>query len=81
MRVSPPEIRSEAEGVVSKLPSLWRVARIIAATTMQLFRAAVQTLPQVILFAVGLAVLYLWKSKAAVAVVVLGSALAGLLLR
>jgi phosphotransferase system glucose/maltose/N-acetylglucosamine-specific IIC component len=38
------------------------------------------TLPQILLFAAALGVLYLWRSKAAVAAVVLGSALAGLLL-
>lgn len=56
------------------------VVGIIAATTVHLFRAAVPALPQVLLFAAGLAVLYLWKSKAAVAAVVLGSALVGVAL-
>jgi chromate transporter len=56
------------------------VVGIIAATTVSLFRAAVPALPQVLLFAAALAVLYLWKSKAAVAAVVFGSALAGLAL-
>jgi chromate transporter len=56
------------------------VVGIITATTVHLFRAAVMTLPQILLFAAALGVLYLWRSKAAVAAVVLGSALAGLLL-
>lgn len=56
------------------------VVGIIAATTVFLFGAAVRTLPQVLLFAAALAVLYLWKSKAAVAAVVLGSAVAGFVL-
>ena len=56
------------------------VVGIIAATTVQLFRAGVHTLPQLLIFAAALTVLYLWTSKAAVAVVVLGAALAGLLL-
>ena len=56
------------------------VVGIIAATTVFLFRAAIHTLPQVLLFAAALTVLYLWKSKAAVAAAVLGSAIAGLAL-
>jgi len=56
------------------------VVGIIASTTVQLFRAGVQTLPQVVIFVAALAVLYLWTSKAAVAAVVLGAALLGLLL-
>lgn len=56
------------------------VVGIIAATTVHLFRAGIRTLPQLALFAAALAVLYLWRSKAAVAAVVLSSALAGLLL-
>lgn len=56
------------------------VVGIIAATTLHLFRAGIRAPMQLILFAAALALLYLWKSKAAVAAVVLGSALAGLLL-
>jgi chromate transporter len=56
------------------------VVGLIAATTVHLFRAGIRTLPQVLLFVAALAVLYLWRSKAAVAAVVLASAVAGLLL-
>ena len=56
------------------------VVGIIAATTVQLFRTGVQNLPQVLIFAAALAVLYLWKARGAVAAVVLGAALVGLLL-
>lgn len=56
------------------------VVGIIAATTLHLFRAGIRTPIQLVLFAAALALLYLWKSKAAVAAVVVGSALARLLL-
>ena len=56
------------------------VVGLIAATTVHLFRAGVTDVRRVALFAAALALLYLWKSKAAVAVAVLGSAAAGLLL-
>ena len=56
------------------------VVGIIAATTVHLFRAGIGTLPQLLLFLAALTVLYVWRSKAAVAAVVLGAAIAGLLL-
>ncbi len=56
------------------------VVGLIAATSVHLFRAGIRTLPQVLLFVAGLAVLYLWRSKAAVAVVVVGAALVALLI-
>jgi chromate transporter len=56
------------------------VVGLIAATSVHLFRAGIGTVPQLVLFAAALAVLYLWPSKAAVAVVVVLAALAGLLL-
>jgi chromate transporter len=56
------------------------VVGLIAATLVHLFRAGIRTLPQVLLFVACLAILYLWKSKAAVVVVVLGAAIVGLLL-
>jgi len=56
------------------------VVGLIAATSVHLFRAGIETAGQFALFAAGLAVLYLWRSKAAVAVVVVGAALLGLLL-
>ena len=56
------------------------VVGLIAATSVHLFRAGIRTLPQVLLFAAALTVLYVWRSKAAVAAVVLGAAVVGLLL-
>jgi chromate transporter len=56
------------------------VVGLIAATTVHLFRAGVDGFREVALFAIALAVLYLWRSRAAVPVVVLASAAAGLLL-
>ena len=56
------------------------VVGLIAATSVHLFRAGIETIGQFALFAAGLAVLYLWRSKAAIAVVVVGAALLGLLL-
>jgi chromate transporter len=56
------------------------VVGLIAATSVHLFRAGVRTVPQLLLFVAALAVLYLWKSKAAVVAVVLGAAIVGLLL-
>ena len=56
------------------------VVGLIASTTVHLFRAGVTDVPRAALFAAALALLYLWRSKAAVAVAVLGSAAAGLLL-
>jgi chromate transporter len=56
------------------------VVGLIAATTVHLFRAGVIGLRGLALFAAALAVLYLWRSRAAVAVVVLASAVLGLLL-
>jgi chromate transporter len=56
------------------------VVGLIAATSVHLFRAGIRTLPQLLLFVAALAVLYLWRSKAAVAAVVLGAAILGLLL-
>jgi chromate transporter len=56
------------------------VVGLIAATSVHLFRAGVRNLPQLLLFVAALAVLYLWKSKAAVVAVVLGAAIVGLLL-
>ena len=56
------------------------VVGLIAATSVHLFRAGVFGWRRLLLFGVALLVVYVWKSKAAVVVVVLGSAIAGLLL-
>jgi chromate transporter len=53
------------------------VVGLIAATTIVLLRAAITDLPALLIFAVGLVVLFRWKSKASIPVVVLGAALAG----
>lgn len=56
------------------------VVGLIAATTVYLFRAAVGGIAELALFAFALSVLYVWRSRAAIVAVVVGSALAGLLL-
>jgi chromate transporter len=53
------------------------VVGLIAATTIVLLRAAITDLPALLIFAVGLVVLFRWKSKASIPVVVVGAALAG----
>jgi chromate transporter len=57
------------------------VVGIIAATTVYLFRAGVRTVPQLLIFVGALTLLYVWRSKLAVAAVVLGAAVLGLLFR
>jgi len=57
------------------------VVGIIAATTLNLMRATLTDLPALVIFALALIALYRWKAKAAVAGVVLGAGLLGLLLR
>jgi hypothetical protein len=47
---------------------------------VHLFRAGIRTPPQLLIFAGALTLLYVWRSKAAVALVVLGAAILGLLL-
>jgi chromate transporter len=60
------------------------VVGLIAVTAVQLALAVSRSVPSIIvgtaIFAVGLALLYLWRSKLAVPAVVLGSAIAGALL-
>jgi chromate transporter len=56
------------------------VVGLIAATTVHLFRAGIRGAGELLIFAGAMLVLFLWKSKAAVVVVVLASALLGLLL-
>ncbi len=55
------------------------VVGIIAATLVYLFRAGVRTVPQTLIFVGALTLLYVWRSKLAVAAVVLGAAVLGLL--
>jgi chromate transporter len=56
------------------------VVGLIAATTLVLFREGITSLPALIIFALALAAVYLWKAKAAVAGIVLGAGVLGLLL-
>lgn len=56
------------------------VVGLISATTLVLLRAGVTDIPTLIIFLVGLVVLFRWKSKANVPLVVLGAAVAGLIL-
>jgi chromate transporter len=56
------------------------VVGLIAATTLDLGRAAITGLSPFLIFAIALIVLYRWKAKVAVAVVMLGAGAAGLLL-
>jgi chromate transporter len=56
------------------------VIGLITATTLVLFRQAITSLPALGIFVVALAGVYLWKAKAAVAGIVLGAGLLGLLL-
>jgi chromate transporter len=55
------------------------VVGLIAATTLVLFRQAIANLPALGIFALALAAVYLWKAKAAVAGIVLGAGILGLL--
>lgn len=55
------------------------VVGLIAATTIVLLRAAIVDIPALIIFGVGLFILFRWKSKMNVPVVVLGAAVLGLL--
>jgi chromate transporter len=57
------------------------VVGIIAATTVYLFRTGVRTVPQLLIFVGALTLLYVWRSKLAIAAVVLGAAVLGLLFR
>lgn len=56
------------------------VVGLIAATTIVLLRSAIIDLPALVIFSVGLLILFRWKSKMNVPVVVLGAAVAGLLI-
>jgi chromate transporter len=53
------------------------VVGIIAVVTIGLFETAVSSLPTFLIFAVSLVVLFRWKAKIAVAVVMLGAGLCG----
>lgn len=57
------------------------VVGLITATGVQLLRVALPDIPAVLIFILSLIVLYKWKAKAAVAGIVLGAGLVGLLVR
>lgn len=69
-----PAVHSFLDGVTAG------VVGLIAATTIELFLQQITTWQAALIFAVALAVLYLWKAKIAVAVIVLGAGLLGVLL-
>jgi chromate transporter len=56
------------------------VVGLIASTTFGLLHTAITGLPALGIFALALLVLYWWKAKAAIAVVMLGAGTLGLLL-
>ena len=56
------------------------VVGIIAATTVVLFRQGITSIPAALIFALALVAVYRWKAKWAVAGIVLGAGLLGLLL-
>lgn len=57
------------------------VVGLIAATTLGLLKTAVVDIPSFIILAAALIALYRWRSKATVAVVILGAGLAGIFLK
>jgi chromate transporter len=69
-----PAVHSFLDGVTAG------VVGLIAATTIALFVQQITNVPALIIFSLALAALYLWKAKAAVAVIVVAAGLLGLLL-
>ncbi len=55
------------------------VVGLIGATTLVLLREGITSLPAVVIFGLALAAVYLWKAKAAVAGIVIGAGILGLL--
>ncbi len=72
--IGEPSIHAFLDGVTAG------VVGLIGATTIQLFGVGVSSLPALAIFAVALAGIYLWKAKAAVAGIVVGAGLLGLVL-
>lgn len=71
----------EKKGVHSFLDGVTAgVVGLIAATTARLLVAGVSSIPAAIIFVLALVAVYRWKAKAAVAGIVLGGGLLGLLL-
>ena len=69
-----PALHSFLDGVTAG------VVGLIAATTLVLFRAGVTSVPAAIIFVLALIAVYRWKAKAAVAGIVLGAGVLGLIL-
>lgn len=57
------------------------VVGLIAATTVYLLKAAIPDLTSLVILGIALVVLYQWKSKGAVAAVILGAGLLGIIVR
>ncbi len=55
------------------------VVGLIAATTLVLLRAAISDWPALLIFAVGLVILFRWKSKLSVPIIVLAAGLVGMM--
>jgi chromate transporter len=72
--IANPSVHTFLDGVTAG------VVGLITATTLVLFRQAIASLPALGIFALALAAVYLWKAKAAVAGIVLGAGLLGLLI-
>jgi chromate transporter len=72
--IANPAIHTFLDGVTAG------VVGLIAAVTIDLFRAGVTSLPAALIFGLALVAIYVWKAKAAVAGIVLGAGMLGLLL-
>lgn len=73
--INNPALHSFLDGVTAG------VVGLITATTLVLLRDAITDIPALIIFATGLVVLFRWKSKLSVPVVVVVAAIAGLLIQ
>jgi chromate transporter len=71
--IANPAIHTFLDGVTAG------VVGLIAAVTIDLFRAGVTSLPAALIFGLALVAIYVWKAKAAIAGIVLGAGVLGLL--
>lgn len=72
--IAAPSVHAFLDGVTAG------VVGLIGATTIQLFGAGVSSLSALAIFALALVAIYFWKAKAAVAGIVVGAGLLGLVL-
>jgi chromate transporter len=72
--IANPSVHTFLDGVTAG------VAGLIAATTLELFRQGITSLPAALIFTLALAAVYQWKAKAAVAGIVVGAGALGFLL-